>query len=375
MARARWRRPPSAMDPERWRRIKELFSSLLELAGRERGPPGSRPLAGDPALVAEVEEPARRPRRGGRASRARARSPPSPGCAASSRGAPRGSAIGPYRVLSELGRGGMGAVYLAVRDDGGFAQQVALKLIKRGMDTDEIVRRFVAERQILAVLSPIPTSPACSTAARPPTAAPTSSWSTSRDGRSPPTPPSAGSASRRGCALFLQASARAVQHAHQSLVVHRDLKPANILVDDDGRAQAARLRHRQAARSRRRSAGRPRSTGARAERPMTPDYASPEQRAGGAVTTATDVYGLGVLLYELLVGADPALGRAPAGRGMGARAPAAPAPVAGRRTPRRGGSPAGWPATSTPSSARRSSPIPSGATAPPPRSPRTSSAT
>ena len=104
----------------------------------------------------------------------------------------------------------------------------------------------------------------------------------------------------------------AVQHAHQNLVIHRDIKPANVLVTADGMPEAARLRHRQAAQSRDgRQTLAPTAAGLQL---MTPEYASPEQVRGEAVTTATDVYSLGVLLYELLTGRQPYMltSRAPA---------------------------------------------------------------
>ena len=109
-----------------------------------------------------------------------------------------GVRIGPYRLVKELGRGGMGTVYLAVRSDDAFQKRVALKVLKRGMDTDAIVRRFRNERQILASLDH-PNIAACSTAAPPPTACPTSSWSSSRGSRSTSTATRATSTRPRGC--------------------------------------------------------------------------------------------------------------------------------------------------------------------------------
>src|SRR6185295_17914412 len=212
-----------------------------------------------------------------------------------------GLRIGPYRLLSELGRGGMGAVYLAERDDPTFVQRVALKLIQRGLDGAEIVRRFVHERQILAGLAH-------------PYIARLLDGGTADDGR-----PyfvmehiegvriTEHAATHR---LGLEARLRlilkvcsAVQYAHQNLVVHRDLKPGNVLVDRDGTPKLldfgiAKLLEPSDPAS---------LTLATAPdlRPMTPEYASPEQLEGRPITTATDVYGLGALLYELLVGMSP----------------------------------------------------------------------
>lgn len=224
---------------------------------------------------------------------------------------------GPYRVLSELGHGGMGTVYLAVRDEPSFTQKVALKLIKRGMDTDEIVRRFVAERQILASLAH-------------PNIARLFDGGSTPEGRPyfvmeyvEGQPITAYSAERKlsveaRLRLFLRVC-RAVQHAHQSLVVHRDLKPANILVDAEGEPKLldfgiAKLLDPSS------FGGLTALTGL-APGPMTPDYASPEQRVGGPITTATDVYGLGLLLYELLVGQNPRAVERKLGEGWAERPP------------------------------------------------------
>ena len=150
----------------------------------------------------------------------------------------------------------MGAVYLARRADRQYEKQVAIKLIKRGMDTEAVLRRFRNERQILAELRSSRTSRACWTAARPRTACRISSWSTSRACRSTSTATrrsSHGHAS--GCSCSAR-SARAVSYAHRHLVIHRDLKPSNILVDAGRRAEAARLRDRQAAAAGRRAASR-----------------------------------------------------------------------------------------------------------------------
>ncbi len=143
------------MDPERWQRIKEAFSTALEIPPGQRASWLASVLPDDPSLAAEVKNLLAAHdsqdtdddfyERGALAA--------VPAVRRQLEGAVEGMRIGPYRVLSELGRGGMGAVYLAVRDEPGFTQKVAIKLIKRGMDTDEIVRRFVAERQILASLA------------------------------------------------------------------------------------------------------------------------------------------------------------------------------------------------------------------------------
>src|SRR5262245_23827364 len=209
-----------------------------------------------------------------------------------------GTVVGRYRLLEEIGRGGMGAVWLAERADGQFEQRVALKLVKRGMDTDEILARFLRERQILARLEH-------------PHIARLLDGGVSGDGR-----PYfvmefiAGETLTRYCdarklpvderlRLFV-ATCRAVQYAHGSLVVHRDLKPSNVLVTEGGEVKlldfgVAKLLADDGGES----------TAPLGKGPMTPEYASPEQLAGDPVTTASDVYQLGILLYELLSGHRP----------------------------------------------------------------------
>jgi serine/threonine protein kinase len=211
-----------------------------------------------------------------------------------------GQQIGSYQIIRELGRGGMGSVYLAARADESFDKRVALKLIKRGMDSDAIIQRFVIERQILANLDH-------------PNIARLIDGGTTEDGL-----PYfvleyiEGTTINRYCdrhklntidrvKLFRQVCA-AVQFAHQNLIVHRDLKPGNIIVTEDGTPKLldfgiAKLL----------SADWPSSVEATATigRLLTPEYASPEQLHGSPITTSSDVYSLGVVLYELLSGHRP----------------------------------------------------------------------
>jgi tetratricopeptide (TPR) repeat protein len=212
-----------------------------------------------------------------------------------------GTVIGRYRLLEEIGRGGMGTVWLAERADGQFEQRVALKLIKRGMDSDEILGRFLRERQILARLEH-------------PNIARLLDGGVSDEGRPyfvmeyvpgiPITRYCEGRSLPTGARLHLFALVcRAVQYAHRSLVVHRDIKPANVLLTGAGEVKlldfgVARLLLPQ-------SAEEPPTAGASARGPMTPEYASPEQLAGKPVTTASDVYQLGILLHELVTGYRP----------------------------------------------------------------------
>lgn len=210
-----------------------------------------------------------------------------------------GQQVGPYRLVREVGAGGMGTVYLAVRADDEYERTVALKILKRGLDTDEIVRRFRNERQILAGLDH-------------PHIARMLDGGTTPDGlpyfvmdhvEGRPIDVycrQEGLDLEERLELFLQVC-RAVQFAHSNLVVHRDLKPANILVTDDGTPKLldfgiARLL------SPERDFTLPT---AGAWRFLTPEYASPEQATGLPITTATDVYSLGVILYTLLADRRP----------------------------------------------------------------------
>ena len=211
-----------------------------------------------------------------------------------------GARVGPYRVIDELGRGGMGIVYRAERADGEFAQVVAIKLVQRGLDSDGTMR-FRRERQILAQLDH-------------PAIARLLDGGLHTDGRPyfamelVEGEPITTYCDRRR--LSIEARLRlfcrvceAVQYAHGRLIVHRDLKPANIfvtttgelklldfgiakLLTDDDPTEATELT----------------GTGLR---PLTPAYAAPEQLRGEPVSTATDVYTLGVILFELLTGRRP----------------------------------------------------------------------
>ena len=206
-----------------------------------------------------------------------------------------------WRLIRQVGRGGMGTVYLADRADGHFKQQVALKLINRGMDSLEIIGRFIRERQILARLGH-------------PNIARLLDGGLAEDGRpyfvmefvegEPITEycDRLRLGIRERLRLFLVVC-EAVHHAHQNLIVHRDLKPSNVLVTDEGEVKLLDF-------------GIAKLTGEQGDhdgvgpevtqiRVMTPECASPEMVRGEAVSTASDVYQLGLLLYELLTGRRP----------------------------------------------------------------------
>lgn len=210
-----------------------------------------------------------------------------------------GTSIGPYRVLHRLGAGGMGAVYLAARADGEFRRRVALKLLKPGMDSEEIQRRFRFERQILAALDH-------------PNITRLLDGGTTAEGRpyfvleavfgEPLDLWGRAQALPERLRLFATIC-RTVQFAHQNLVVHRDLKPSNILVTADG---APKLVDFGIAKLLNPELGGPTLVAtAPVLAPHTPDYASPEQLRGERVTTATDIYSLGLLLAELVTGERP----------------------------------------------------------------------
>lgn len=210
-----------------------------------------------------------------------------------------GARLGDYELLREIGRGGMGRIYLARRADEAFEKEVAIKVLKRGTDTEEVLRRFRAERRILARLEH-------------PNIARLLDGGTTADGL-----PyfvmeyvngigitkfcSAGNLTIPArVELFLKVCA-AVQFAHQNLVVHRDLKPGNILITPDGEPKLLDF-------------GIAKLVTPEAEfvqmtlpeqQRFTPAYASPEQVRGEPVTTVSDVYALGALLYELLSGQPP----------------------------------------------------------------------
>jgi serine/threonine-protein kinase len=211
--------------------------------------------------------------------------------------------IGRYSVIREIARGGMGTVYLAEHEGEGFRQQVAVKVLRRGIDTDDVMRRFVTERRILASLSH-------------PGIARLYDGGTTDDGRPylvmeyVDGEPITTYCDRMQLALrrrleLVADVCDAVRAAHANLVVHRDLKPSNILVTADGHVKLldfgiAKLLDPDV------DAGHT-QTGLYL---LTPDYASPEQLQGDPVTTATDVFQLGMLLFRLLAGRTPVRERA-----------------------------------------------------------------
>jgi eukaryotic-like serine/threonine-protein kinase len=279
----------------RWHRIEELFYAAMDMAPTDRSPFLDQACAGDPSLRNEVqslldasdktlsflEKPVQEAARG------------------ASDKVIEGRQVGPYRLLRVLGEGGMGRVYLASRADDLYDQQVAIKLMHAGFaQTQRMLLRFGAERQILANLNHpniarlldggvhegvpylvmeyvngVPIDQYCKTNKLP---------------------------TEARLRLF-SSVCDAVEFAHKNLVVHRDIKPSNILVNAEGSPKLldfgiAKLLAPDGSESLQ-----TRTT----ERMMTPEYASPEQVRGENITTSTDVYALGVLLYALLSGKRP----------------------------------------------------------------------
>ncbi len=207
--------------------------------------------------------------------------------------------IGPYRLVRCLGEGGMGEVFLAERSDGEFEQKVALKRIRAGLESQAIAERFLRERQILARLDHPGIAHLLdggSTDDGDPyfvlehvEGVPITAWCEQR-----------AAPLEQRIRLMIEV-ADAVDAAHRQLVVHRDLKPTNILVTASGRVKLldfgiAKLLQAEAFDERQTQVG---------GQPLTPAYAAPEQILGEAVTTATDVYSMGALLFELLTGRPP----------------------------------------------------------------------
>jgi serine/threonine protein kinase len=296
------------MQAERWRHLEELYHAAMEQEESQRAPFLERSCAGDQALRAEVESLIAYARQTGRMIDQRAIEVVAAAMAEGLRTEGGTTAdkmirarIAQYRIVEKLGVGGMGDVYRAVRADEQFEKQVAIKLVRQGLDTEFVYARFRKERQILAGFEH-------ENIAR------LLDGGTTEEGHpyfvmelveGKPIDEycdehKLGVAARID--LFLSVSA-AVQYAHQRLVVHRDIKPSNILVTADGVPKlldfgiAAILRPESDS-----PAADPTVT---AQRMMTPQFASPEQLRGEIITTATDSYSLGVVLYRLLTGHLP----------------------------------------------------------------------
>lgn len=287
------------MDTKRWMRMRSVFEGGLALSGDERGPYLDEACGDDVGLRKDVERLYAEDRQTGTRFE-----PPSAGelhPRTSTSLLHIGRRIGAYELERVIGRGGMATVYLAHRVDEHFEQRVAFKLIRRGMDTDDILRRFKNERQVLADLEHPGIARLIDGGATEQglpylvmeyvEGQPLDQYCDERR-----------LGVRERLEIFL-GICTAVHHAHENHVVHRDLKPANILINKEGVPKLldfgiARLLD---------ATGSVQTVDVTATelRLMTPEYASPEQIRGDKITPASDVYTLGVVLYELLAGHRP----------------------------------------------------------------------
>ncbi|HYL99172.1 MAG TPA: serine/threonine-protein kinase [Blastocatellia bacterium] len=287
------------MNPEQWNRVKDLFQSCINLDLGDRASFLESQCAGMGDVRREVESLLAAHQKAGGfmaepavedALRVVDYSRPS---------IPTGRRIGPYKVIDEIGVGGMGAVYLAARADEQYEKQVAIKLMKESSGKSFIVSRFLAERQILANLNH-------------PNIARLLDGGATEDG-SPylvmeyiegvPIDQYANDrelSTNDRLKLFLEVLS-AVRYAHANLVIHRDIKPGNILVTADGSPKLLDFGIAKILAP----AGAAEPETQTVLPLMTPDYASPEQVKGQTISTSTDIYSLGVLLYRLLTGRHP----------------------------------------------------------------------
>lgn len=283
------------MTPERWRQIDEVFNEASERITAERAPFLDNACAGDAELRTEVESLLAALR--GADARLRATIDHAVHQAVEADVLlAKDRRLGPYRLLREIGEGGMGTVYLAVRDDDEYHTEVAIKLLHRGFGKAHAVARFRDERQILATL------------VHPGIVRLLDGGSTEDgspylvmecvEGQSITRYAEAHNLSIPERLVLFRHVCTAVTFAHQRLIVHRDIKPSNVLVTVDGVPKLldfgiAKLLDPEANREARTRTG---------VHMFTPEYASPEQILGEPVTTSADVYSLGAVLYELCTG-------------------------------------------------------------------------
>lgn len=289
------------MTPERWLQVKEIFHEAVELEDKERREFLLKRCGDDAEMLRELELLMESHEGAGHFIERPAMVSASDLLLDGEASLWAGRALGHYRVLRELGRGGMGLVLLAVRADDQFKKQVAIKILRRGMDSEEIVRRFRTERQILASLEH-------------PNIARLLDGGITEDSlpyfvmeyiEGQPVDQYCDEhrlTTDARLVLFRKICA-VVEFAHQNLVIHRDLKPSNILITSEGEPKLldfgiAKLLNPELA-------AQTLSATATDLRLMTPEYASPEQIRGRNITTVSDVYSLGILLYRLLTGHAP----------------------------------------------------------------------
>jgi serine/threonine-protein kinase len=333
----------ATQDPDRWFRLDEVFQGALERPADDRAAYLDRACGGELDLRAEVEAML--------AADAAAieRFVPGDEPLDSEADPFPGMRLGPWLIVEAIGRGGMGTVYLARRADGQYEQHVALKIVRSSTSPQRARMRFKAEAHILARLSHPNIARLLDAGLTPEGSAylvmehvdgcPVTEYCDARR-----------LTLEERLRLFLTV-AKATQHAHQSLVVHRDLKPSNIFVSRSGEVKLldfgiAKLLE----------PDHPLADDTAPElRALTPAYAAPEQLRGEPVTTATDVYVLGVVLNELLTGSRPPLGEpdSSASSGGGVAPPAPSASIRRRLRARAAGDRA---ALSASAAARRTTP-------------------
>jgi serine/threonine protein kinase len=288
------------MQTNRWSLIEDIFQGALERPFAERKQYLADACGDDPELLSEIESLLENDHDAENALRSLVADDLTE-MARSSLSVDLGSQVGPYLLVRELDSGGMGVVYLAVRSDDHYFQIVAIKMIRKGLDCAELVQRFRVERQILATLNH-------------PNIGAILDGGETKDGRPfivmeyVEGQPITLACEASGLSIpqrieIFRSLCSAVHYAHQKQIIHRDIKPSNVMVTPEGVIKlidfgtSKPLEPQLVLKD-----DTPTETGFRM---MTPDYASPEQLQGKQLTTATDVYSLGVLLFELLTGSRP----------------------------------------------------------------------
>jgi serine/threonine protein kinase len=285
---------------DRWSRIEEIFHAALECPLPERDAYLVRACGDDRTLRSEVESLLAHDSDGGTTIDLLVGNDLKDLARASSQ-SDSGLQIGPYRLVRELDSGGMGVVHLAVRSDDHYFQVVAIKTIRKGLASPDLVQRFRAERQILAALTH-------------PNIGAILDGGNTDDGRPyivmeyVEGQPITIAAENRNLSVrqrieLFRSVCSAVHYAHQKLVIHRDIKPSNVLVTPEGIVKLIDFGVSKPLAPELIPGRLPKTESW--QRFMTPDYASPEQIQGRELTTATDVYSLGVLLFELLTNSRP----------------------------------------------------------------------
>ncbi|MGA9472054.1 MAG: serine/threonine-protein kinase, partial [Terriglobales bacterium] len=290
------------MTPERWQKVKEALAVVLEAPASGRASCLEKVTAGDDSLRHEVELLLNQEDQMNSQFLEETFLGEAAAAVFITGGSTVGRRVGAYKILERIGVGGMGEVYRAIRADGQYAKEVAVKLVRGGFDSGSVNERFRNERQILASLDH-------------PNIARLLDGGTADDGM-----PYLvmelidGERIDLYCdrnrltvvdrlRLFRQVCS-AVQYAHRRLVIHRDIKPSNILVTKDGSPKLLDFGIAKIL-----TPVNETETVFTVTQAMTPEFASPEQIRGDVITTATDVYSLGVVLYQLLTGRSPYHGR------------------------------------------------------------------